>query len=67
MKKVILKKLSDIKKVAESTGMEGCLTLEFTDCSINEWDNIINGIDEYPRYNHFVNLTPKLTVTLLLG
>jgi hypothetical protein len=34
---------------------------------MQEWDNAIENITEYPRYNHFVEVTPKLTVTLLFG
>lgn len=66
MKTKILKKLSQIKKLAESTGMEGKVTLKFTGCSIQEWDNIIESITEYPRYNHYVDVTPGLSVSLLL-
>jgi len=67
MKKQILTKLAKIQKVAEQTGMEGKLTLEFTGCSVQDWDNAIESITEYPRHNHFVQVTDKLTVTLLLG
>jgi len=67
MKTQILNKLSKIQKVAEQTGMGGKITLEFTGCTMQEWDNVIEGIIEYPRYNHFVEVTPKLTVTLLLA
>lgn len=67
MKKQILNKLAKIQKVAEQTGMEGKITLEFTGCTMLEWDKAIESINEYPRYNHFVEVTPKLTVTLLFG
>lgn len=67
MKKQILNKLVKIQKVAELTGMEGKVTLEFTRCTRQEWDNAVESITEYPRYNHFVEVTPKLTVTLLFG
>ena len=67
MKKQILNKLTKIQKVAELTGMEGKLTLEFTGCTMQQWDNAVESITEYPRHNHFVEVTPKLTVTLLLG
>ena len=66
MKTKILKKLAQIKKTAEQTGMEGKITLKFTGCTMEEWDNAIESINEYPRYNHFVEVTPKLNVTLLL-
>lgn len=67
MKTQILNKLVKIQKVAELTGMEGKVTLEFTGCTMQEWDNAVESITEYPRYNHFVEVTPKLTVTLLFG
>jgi len=67
MKKQILTKLAKIQKVAEQTEMEGKLALEFTGCSVQDWDNAIESITEYPRHNHFVQVTNKLTVTLLLG
>lgn len=66
MKKQILKKLKQINKVAELTGMEGKVTLEFSGCSVQEWDDTIDSISEYPRYRHFVSVTPKLTVILML-
>ena len=47
--------------------MEGKVALEFTGCTMQEWDNAVESITEYPRYNHFVEVTPKLTVTLLFG
>lgn len=65
MKTKILKKLAKIKKVAELTGMEGNLTLRFTGCTMQEWDNTIESITEFERYNHFISVTRKLTVTLL--
>lgn len=67
MKKQVLKKLLKIQKLAEATGMEGKVTLEFTGCTMQEWDEALESINEYPRYNHFVSVTPKLTVTLLFG
>ena len=67
MKKQILSKLAKIQKVAEQTGMEGKITLEFTGCTMAEWDAAVESINEYPRYNHFVEVTPKLTATLLFG
>ena len=67
MKKQILNKLVKIQKVTELTGMEGKVALEFTGCTMQEWDNAVESITEYPRYNHFVEVTPKLTVTLLFG
>ena len=65
MKTKILKKLAQIKKLAEATGMEGNVTLKFTGCTMQEWDNAIESLTEYPRYNHFIEVTPKLTVALL--
>ena len=65
MKTKILKKLAQIKKLAEVTGMEGKVTLKFTGCTMQEWDDAVESITEYPRYNHFVEVTPKLNVTLL--
>ena len=65
MKTKILKKLAQIKKLAEATGMEGKVTLKFTGCTMEEWDNAVESITEYPRYNHFVEVIPKLNVTLL--
>ena len=38
MKKQILNKLAKIQKVAELTGMEGKVTLEFTGCTMQEND-----------------------------
>lgn len=67
MKTKILKKLAQIKKLSASTGMEGKVTLKFTGCTMQEWDNAIESITEYPRYNHFVEVAPNLTVTLLFG
>lgn len=67
MKQQILNKLAKIQKVAETTEMEGRVTLEFTGCTMQEWDNAVESITEYPRCNHFVEVTPKLIVTLLLG
>jgi hypothetical protein len=67
MKKQILNKLAKIQKVAEQTGMEGKISLEFTGCSIADWDNAVESITEYERFNHFVQVTPKLTVALLIG
>ena len=63
MKKQILNKLVKIQKVA----VEGKVALEFTGCTMQEWDNVVESITEYPRYNHFVEVTPKLTVTILFG
>ena len=65
MKTKILKKLAQIKKLAEATGMEGKVTLKFTGCTMQEWDDAVENITEYSRYNHFVEVTPKLNVTLL--
>ena len=65
MKTKILKKLAQIKKLAETTGMEGKVTLKFTGCTMQEWDDAVESITEYPRYNHFVEVTPKLNVILL--
>ena len=65
MKTKILKKLAQIKKLAETTGMEGKITLKFTGCTMQEWDDAVENITEYPRYNHFVEVTPKLNVILL--
>ncbi len=67
MKKQILSKLSKIQKLAEQTGMEGKLSIEFTGCSVYDWDLVIESISEFPRHNHIVQVTPNLTVTLLLG
>ena len=66
MKKQILKKLKQIETVAKSTEMEGKLTLKFSGCTMQEWDNAVNSITEYPRYNHFVEVTQKLQVALLI-
>ena len=65
MKTKILKKLAQIKKLAETTGMEGKVTLKFTGCTMQEWDDAVESITEYPRYNHFVEVTQKLNVILL--
>ena len=46
--------------------MEGKLTLKFSGCTMQEWDNAVNSITEYPRYNHFIEVTPKLQVALLI-
>jgi hypothetical protein len=67
MKKTIIKKLKEIEKVALSTGIEGAVSLEFTGVNLNDWDAAIDSITEYPRHQHFINVTPKLTVALLLG
>lgn len=67
MRNQILNKLKKIQKVAETTGMEGKVSLEFTGCTSQEWDSVIESITEYPRHSHFVNVTAKLTIALLLG
>jgi hypothetical protein len=67
MKKQILNKLAKIQKVSELTGMEGKVTLEFTGCTMQEWDEAVESITEYPRYKHFVQVTPKLNVILLFS
>jgi hypothetical protein len=67
MRKKVLKHIDKIRKTAEETNMQGQVTLEFTGCSVQEWDDVINSIIEYPRYKHFVQITPELTITLLLG
>ena len=67
MKKQILSKLQKIEKVAKQTEMQGTINIEFTGCTMQEWDNAIESINEYPRYNHIVEVAPKLNVALLLG
>jgi hypothetical protein len=66
-KNEILLKLTQIQKLAELTGMEGRVKLEFTGVTIQQWDVIIHSITEYPRHEHLVTVSPKLTVVLLLG
>ena len=67
MKKKILAQLAKIQKVAELTGMSGKISIEFSGVSVSEWDKAVEGITEFPRMNHFVSVTDKLTVVLLLG
>jgi hypothetical protein len=67
MKKIILSKLKKIEKLADETGMQGTVNLEFDNCSISDWDSAIESIVEYPRNKHFIQVTPKLLVTLLLN
>ncbi len=66
MKKKILEKLNQIEAIAKLTEMEGKVSLQFSGCSMIEWDDAVNSITEYPRYNHFVEVTPKLQVALLI-
>lgn len=67
MKKKILAQLAKIQKVAELTGMSGKISIEFSGVSVADWDRAVESITEYPRMNHFVSITDKLTVALLLG
>jgi hypothetical protein len=67
MRAHILIRLRQIKKAAMLTGMKGEVCIEFTGFTVAEWDNIIASINEYPRRKHFVQVTPELTVSLLLG
>ena len=67
MKKRILKSLAQIKSVAEKTGMRGRLTLEFSGCTMSEWDSTIESITEYPRLNHIIEIAPHLNVALLIS
>ena len=67
MKKQILDKLAKIQKVAEATGMKGEIRIEFDGCTIQEWDEAIESITEYPRHRHNVTVSTGLNVALLLG
>jgi hypothetical protein len=67
MKSKIINSLKKIQKLAEQTNIEGQLTIEFKGCTINNWDKAIESIAEFQRYKHHIQVTPKLTVTLLLG
>lgn len=66
MKKQILAKLKAIAKTAAITKMEGKISVSFSGCSIAEFDAAVEAINEYPRWKHFVDVAPKLTVTLLI-
>ena len=66
MKKQILTKLKAIAKAAAATNMEGKISVTFSGCSIAEFDAAIESITEFPRWKHFVDITPKLTVTILI-
>lgn len=67
MKTQILNKLNQIKEVAEMTNMSGNITLEFTGCTIKDWDCAVESITEFPRHRHFISVSENLTVALLLG
>ncbi len=67
MKSEILDKLKAIKELADTTGIQGNLSLEFTGYTIDEWDAELEQITEYPKYKHFIEISPKLIVSLLLG
>jgi hypothetical protein len=66
MKKQILKKLNQIAKIAIATGIQGKISLNFTGCTVKEFDEAVESISEFPRWKHFVDVAPKLTVTLLI-
>lgn len=67
MKKAILKELNKIKKFASTCPVEGKLTLSFEGYTVAEYDEAIASITEFPRFNHFIEITPKLTVTIILN
>jgi hypothetical protein len=63
----ITKKLNDIKKCAELTGMKGKVELAYENISVREWDAAIAELKGFSRYNHMVSLADGLTVYLLLN
>lgn len=68
MKKVILKKLNSIAKFATSLDLSGTVKIYFnidSNCTLNDFDKALSEIVEYPRSNHFVSVTDKLTVMIL--
>lgn len=69
MKQDILNRIAKIKEVAEYTGIQGNVSIEFSGevIPVSEWDSMIESITEYPRYNHVLTVANKLTVSLLLN
>jgi len=67
MKKQILTKLNAIAKAAALTQMEGTISITFSGCSVSEFDSAVDSINEFPKWKHFVDVAPKLTVALLMG
>ena len=70
MKKEILKKLRQIKRVAQQTGMAGSVYVYFSVEGLpdwNEWDNILGSITEFPRHKHVFSVTQELSVYVMLS
>ena len=66
MKKQIIKNLRAIQKLASVTKMEGKISISVSGCSIDQFDELIESINEFPRINHFIEVAPKLTVAILM-
>lgn len=67
MKKQLLKRLNQIAKMAEVTGIQGQLSISFEGCTVKEADEAIEGITEYKRYNHNFEITKGLNVAILFN
>ena len=63
----IAKKLNNIKKCAQATGMTGKVELTYENIPVREWDAAIAELKGFDRYNHIVSLGNGLTVYLLLN
>ena len=66
MQKKIMRDLAAIHKTAKSTGMSGKVVLKYSGVTVTEWDQVIEGIKEYKRIQHFVEVTPETMVVLTL-
>lgn len=66
LKKEVLEKLSKIKLLADSINLKGNIELSFTGVPVSVWDDVLNSIIEYPKYNHVVEVAEGLNVYILL-
>ena len=64
LKELVLKKLCEIKELAESTGCKGQLELSFN-CGWKEFDSMLNSLNEFPKHKHNVEVVEGLNVFLL--